>query len=184
MITKKVNEKSFGAKMKQLRQLKKISYEQLANNTGFSQRYLKEIEDGIAIPPVSSVIQIAKALSVDSGSFLSAEEQEAKERRRKESFFKRTQAYAYKTLTPDAETKHMKAFIVTIDPKQDHKMVEYRHEGEEFIYVLKGQVEVMVGENQNLLKKGKTLHFDSGITHKLRNLSNEVAKLLVVLYTP
>jgi len=184
MTTKKLDEKSFGAKMRQLRQTRKVSFEQLANKTGFSQRYLKEIEEGIAIPPVSAVIQIAKALSVDSGSFLSAEEQEASQRRRRESFFKRTQAYSYKTLTPDAEQKYMKAFLVTIDPKQDHRMVEYRHEGEEFIYVLKGHVEVRVGENENLLKKGETLHFNSGITHKLRNLSDEEAKLLVVIYTP
>ena len=170
--------------MKQLRQLRKISFEQLANRTRFSQRYLKEIEEGKVIPPVAAVIQISKALSIDSGSFLSAEEQEALVKRRRESFFKRTQAYSYKTLTPDAETKHMKAFLVTIDPKQDHKMVEYRHEGEEFIYVLKGQVEVIVGENKNLLKKNETLHFDSNIAHKLRNLSDDKAKLLVVLYTP
>jgi len=184
MVTKKLDEKSFGAKMKQLRQFRKISFEHLANMTGFSQRYLKEIEEGITTPPVSAVIQIAKALSIDSGAFLSAEEQEASERKRRESFYKRTQAYSYKTLTPDAETKHMKAFLVTIDPKQDHRMVDYKHEGEEFLYVLKGHVEVMVGENQNLLKKGETLHFNSGVTHKLRNVSDEEAKLLVVIYTP
>lgn len=184
MVIKKIDEKSFGTKMKQLRQFKKISFEHLANTTGYSQRYLKEIEEGMVIPPVSAVIQIAKALSIDSGSFLSAEEQEASEKRRRESFFKRTQAYSYKTLTPDAETKHMKAFLVTIDPKQDHKMVEYRHEGEEFIYILKGQVEVRVGENQNLLKKGESLHFNSGIPHKLRNLSDVDAKLIVVIFTP
>jgi len=184
MAAKKVDEKSFGAKMKQLRKVRKTSLEHLANKTGYSQRYLKEIEEGAAIPPVSAVIQIAKALSIDSGSFLSAEEQAASERRRRESFFKRTQVYSYRTLTPDAETKHMKAFLVTIDPRQDHKMVEYRHEGEEFLYVLKGHVEVMVGENQNLFKQGETLHFDSGIPHKLRNLSDEEAELLVVIYTP
>jgi quercetin dioxygenase-like cupin family protein len=184
MTSKKIDEKSFGAKMRQLRELRKISFGQLASKTGFSQRYLKEIEEGIAVAPVSAVIQIAKALAIDSGSFLSAEEQEASERKRRESFYKRTQAYAYKTLTPDAETKHMKAFLVTIDPKQDHKMVEYKHEGEEFLYVLKGHIEVVVGENQSLLKKGETLHFNSGITHKLRNVSDEEAKLLVVIYTP
>jgi len=184
MITKKVDEKSFGAKMKQLRQLRKTSFEQLANKTGFSQRYLKEIEEGIAIPPVSAVIQIAKALAIDAGSFLSAEEQQASEKRRRETFYKRTQAYSYKTLTPEAETKHMKAFLVTIDPKQDHKMVEYKHAGEEFLYVLKGRIEVIVGEDRNLLKKGETLHFNSGMTHKLRNVSEEEAKLLVVIYTP
>jgi quercetin dioxygenase-like cupin family protein len=184
MPTKPPDKRSFGAQMKQLRQARKASFEQLANRTGLSQRYLKEIEEGIATPPVSAVIQIAKALSVDSGSFLSAEELDASQRRRRESFFKRTQAYSYRTLTPDAEQKHMKAFLVTIDPKMNHQMVEYRHEGEEFLFVLKGHVEVRVGENQNLLKKGETLHFDSGITHKLRNLSDEEAELLVVIYTP
>jgi quercetin dioxygenase-like cupin family protein len=183
-MTTKLDEKSFGAKMKQLRLARKISFEQLAGKTGFSQRYLKAIEEGIAAPPVSALIQIAKALSVDSGSFLSAEDQEASKIRRRETFFKRTQAYSYKTLTPDAEQKHMKAFLVTIDPRQEHKMVEYRHDGEEFLYVIKGHIEVRVGEEQNLLKKGETLHFDSGMTHKLRNLSDEEAKLLVVIYTP
>ncbi len=184
MRPKKMDEKSFGAKMKQLRQVKKLSMEQLADKTGFSERYLKEIEEGTAIPPVSAVIQIAKSLSVDSGSFLSAEARAASEKRRRESFFKRTQAYAYQTLTPEAEVKHMKAFLVTVDPKQDHKMVEYHHEGEEFIYVLKGQVEVKVGEERNLLKKGGNIHFNSSIVHKLRNVSNEKARLLVVIYTP
>jgi len=176
-------EKSFGAKIRQLREAKKISFEELAGKTGFSQRYLKEIENGEAIPPVSAVIQIAKALSIDSGSFLSADE-ETSRKRRTESFYKRTQAYAYKTLTPEAEQKHMKAFLVTIDPRQDHRMVQYQHQGEEFVYVLKGQVEVMVGGHQSILKKGETLHFDSGITHKLRNLGDQDAKLLVVIYTP
>lgn len=180
---KKADE-SFGSKMEQFRQEKKISLERLASETGFAQRYLKEIEKGTVIPPVSAIIRIAKALAIDSGSFLSSEKDELSERRRRESFYKRTQAYSYKTLTPDAGTRHMKAFLVTIESKRDHKMVDYHHEGEEFIYVLKGQVEVIVGENRNLVKKNETLHFNSGITHKLRNLGSQEAKLLVVIYTP
>ena len=183
MTAKKLDEKSFGAKMEQLRAVRKMSLEQLASLTGLSQRYLKEIEQGIANPSVSVVIQIAKALSIDSGSFLSADE-EASEKRRRESYYKRTQAYSYKTLTPDAERKHMKAFLITIDPKEDHKMVEYRHEGEEFVFVLRGEVEVIIGEKQHHLKKDGTLHFDSGTAHKLRNLTDEEAQLLVVVYTP
>ena len=42
----------------------------------------------------------------------------------------------------------------------------------------------MVGENRNLLGSGDSLHFNSSIVHKLRNLSDEKAELLVVLYTP
>lgn len=184
MATKQADGKSFGGQMKQLRQARKVSMESLASRTGLSERYLKGIEEGITVPPVSAVIQIAKALSIDAGSFLSAENQEASEKKRRESFYKRTQAYSYKTLTPSAETKHMKAFLVTIDPKQDHQMVEYRHEGEEFLYVLKGELDVNVGGTPYLLKKDQTLHFDSGLPHKLHNLSDEEARLIVVIYTP
>jgi len=184
MAVKRGDEKSFGGQMKQLRQAKKVSMESLARRTGFSERYLKGIEEGITVPPVSAVIQIAKALSIDAGSFLSAEKGERSERKRRDSFYKRTQAYSYKTLTPHAETNHMKAFLVTIDPKQAHQMVEYRHEGEEFLYVLKGELEVNVGGNPYVLRKDQTLHFDSGLSHKLHNLSDEEAKLLVVIYTP
>ena len=180
----RTDEKSFGTKMQQLRRMRKVSLEKLADETGFSQRYLRDIEEGAVTPPVSTVLQIAKALSVDSGSFLSAEKEKASERKKRESFFKRTQAYAYQTLTPDAATKHMKAFLVTIDPKQDHKMVEYRHDGEVFLYILKGRIEAMVGEERHHLKKGESLHFNSGLTHKLRNLSSEKASLIVVIYTP
>jgi quercetin dioxygenase-like cupin family protein len=42
----------------------------------------------------------------------------------------------------------------------------------------------MVGENRNVLSPGESLHFNSSITHKLRNLSAEKAEMLVVLYTP
>jgi quercetin dioxygenase-like cupin family protein len=184
MEMKKVDEKFFGTKMQQLRQMRKVSLEKLASETGLSQRYLRGIEDGTITPPVSTVLQVAKALAVDSGSFLSAEKHEASEKRKRESFFKRTQAYAYQTLTPDAATKHMKAFLITIDPRQDHKMVEYRHDGEEFLYILKGHIEAMVGEERHHLKKGDSLHFNSGLTHKLRNLGDDKAKLIVVIYTP
>jgi uncharacterized cupin superfamily protein len=78
----------------------------------------------------------------------------------------------------------LKAFRVFIDPKSDHKGVSYQHLGEEFIYVLKGKIEVMVGENRNVLGPNQCIHFNSSIVHKLRNLSSGKAELLVVLYTP
>ena len=97
---------------------------------------------------------------------------------------KRTEDYTYETLTPEARHKHLKAFKISIDPKSDHKGVSYQHQGEEFVYVLKGRVEVTVGENKNTLTPGKSLHFNSSIIHKLRNTSDKKAELLVVLFTP
>jgi len=88
------------------------------------------------------------------------------------------------TLTPGAENKHLKAFRVTVDPMKEHKGVGYQHEGEEFVYVLAGNIEITVGDHVNSLKKGQSLHFNSGIRHKLRNVGRKKAELLVVIYVP
>jgi quercetin dioxygenase-like cupin family protein len=78
----------------------------------------------------------------------------------------------------------LKAFNVSIDAMQDHKGVGYQHDGEEFVYVLAGKVEVTVGDHINILDTGESLHFNSGIRHKLTNIGEEKAEMLVIIYGP
>jgi len=172
---------TIGKKIKRTRTGKKMSLDRVANETGFTINYLKEIEAGKAMPPVGALLQISKALEIDSGSLLKESESNRKSRAR--AYIKRTEDYAYSTLTPGAEHKHLKAFKVTVEAQQDHKGVGYHHEGEEFVYVLSGEVEVTVGEHVNRLKTGDSLHFNSGIEHRLRSVSDENAELIVVIYT-
>ena len=171
-----------GKKIKQARTSKKFSFDRVANETGFSIEYLKSVESGKSIPPVGALLQIARALEIESGSLL--RESESKLESRIKAQTKRTDNYAYTTLTPGAENKHLKAFRITIEAQEDHKGVDYHHEGEEFVYVLAGRVEVTVGEHVNTLEQGDSLHFNSGIQHKLKSVSDETAELLVVLYSP
>jgi quercetin dioxygenase-like cupin family protein len=171
-----------GKKIKAARTSKKFSLDRVANETGFSIEYLKEVESGKSIPPVGALLQISRALEIDSGALL--KEPESKLQSRIKAQTKRTDNYAYTTLTPGAENKHLKAFRVIIEAQQDHKGVDYHHEGEEFVYVLAGKVEVTVGEHLNSLEQGDSLHFNSGIQHKLKSASDETAELIVVIYTP
>jgi quercetin dioxygenase-like cupin family protein len=171
-----------GQRIKAARLKKEISLEEIANETGFSIDDLKKIEAGKKIPPVGALLQISRALKIDSGLLL--REQEASLEARIKAYTKRTDNYAYTTLTPGAENKHLKAFRVTIDPLKEHEGVGYCHEGEEFIYVLKGVVEVGVGQHVNTLKENDSLHFNSGIQHFLRNTGEEIAELIVVVYSP
>ncbi|MFH2219188.1 MAG: XRE family transcriptional regulator [Pseudomonadota bacterium] len=183
MAKKKANAlPPLGKKIKRERVKKKMSLDRLANETGFSIDYLKKIEAGKEIPPVGTLLQLARALDIDSGFFLREQESSLKDRIK--AYTKRTENYAYTTLTPGAENKHLKAFKVTIDPGQDHKGVGYQHEGEEFVYVLDGKIELTVGDHVNTLGTGESLHFNSGIRHMIRNVSDEKSELLVVIYGP
>lgn len=171
-----------GKKIKKARTAKKISLDTLANETGYSVDTLKEIEAGSKPPNVGTLLQISRALKIDSGLLL--EDKKTNLKKRIKEYSKRTENYAYETLTPGAENKHIKAFKVVVEPEQDHKGVGYNHEGEEFVYVLSGKVEVTVGEHINNLKAGDSLHFNSGIPHKMKNPQKDKAELLVVIYGP
>lgn len=171
-----------GKKLKKFRTEKKLTIENVATETGCSVDYLKKVEAGNVMPPVGTLLSISRALDIDSGLLL--KEQEANTSKRVKAYTKRTDNYAYKTLTPGAENKHLKAFHVTVDPEQEHKGVGYRHEGEEFVYVLKGKMEVTIGEHSRALKPNESLHFNSGIQHSMRNTSKETAEMIVVIYQP
>jgi len=172
-----------GKKIKQVRTKKKMSLDNIANETGLPVDRLKKIEAGKEIPPVGALLQIARSLQIDSSLFLK-EQSADKLTNRVEAYSKRTSNYAYATLTPGAENKHLKAFRVTIDPLADHEGVGYQHEGEEFVYVLEGSVEIIVGDHVNKLGKNDSLHFNSGISHNLKNVGASIAELLVVIYGP
>jgi transcriptional regulator with XRE-family HTH domain len=174
-------ETSLGDRIRSVRTEKGITLDQLANETGCSIKTLESIEKNELTPPVGNLLQISKALSLDSGYLFKESD---KKNSRVEAYEKRTENYAYTNLTPGTEKKHLKAFIVTLDPMANHEGVGFQHEGEEFNYVLSGDVAVTVGEHVNHLKQGDALHFNAGIRHNLKNTSNQIAKLLVVIYTP
>ena len=172
-----------GKRLMKLRKEKNLNLGALAHETGLNSSYIVQIEKGEVIPPVSVILQLSRALQIDS-SILLREERKKAGKESEQDYLKRTEDYAYRNLIPDAQQKHLKAFKVFIEPRSAHKGISYQHLGEEFIYVLSGEIEVMVGENKNILNPGGSIHFNSSITHKLRNISELKAELLVILYTP
>jgi electron transfer flavoprotein alpha subunit/transcriptional regulator with XRE-family HTH domain len=173
----------FGARLKKLRNGRSWSVEALAEVTGQTPDFIQQVEADEISPPVSFLLGLAGALGVDPGTFLRKEEQSAIRDRRLESYVRRTENYSYQTLTEGREHDHLRAFMVTIEPHQAHKPVAYKHEGEEFIYVMSGELELTLGSKALVLKSGEHTHFNSYIPHKLKSLSSEPTRCLVVLYT-
>jgi electron transfer flavoprotein alpha subunit len=175
---------SFGQRIKKLREDRKMNLEDLAEKTGQPPEFIEQVESDSLIPPVSFLLQLSQALQIDPSHFLTEQEKMQIDGKRQEAFVKRTQNYSYRTLTPGAADKHLRSFMVTIEPREKHKIVEYKHPGEEFIFVYKGELELTLGNKLHHLKQGETIHFDSETKHKLRNISDEKCELIVTLYTP
>ncbi len=173
----------FGTMVRQLREARGWSAGELARKTGQTPDFVQQVETDQMSPPVAFILRMAQAMEVDPGTFLSKKEQAAIRDRRAQAYHQRTQNYSYATLTPDAENSHLRAFMVTIEPFLAHKPVAYKHEGEEFIFVMSGELEFTLGSKVHVLKSGESIHFNSDVPHKLKNLSSEETQCFVVLYT-
>jgi electron transfer flavoprotein alpha subunit/quercetin dioxygenase-like cupin family protein len=173
----------FGLLVRQLREARDWTPDDLARKTGQTPDFIAHVEADQMSPPVGFILRMAQAMEVDPNTFLNPEEKTAITDQRTQAYYQRTQNYNYKTLTPDAENSHLRAFMVTIEPHQSHKPVAYKHEGEEFIFVMNGELEFTLGSNIHILKTGESIHFNSDMAHKLKNPTAEITKCLVVVYT-
>ena len=181
-MAKKKEVTHVGVRIKRARLDKKLSLDAMANETGLSKEFIKKIESGEQRPSVGTLLQLSRTLQLDSG-FLLKEPEDSVESRA-DAYTKRTDHYAYTPLSPGAENNHLKAFRIVVEAGGSHEGVGFQHEGEEFAYVLDGEVEIQVGDHINTLKTGESLHFNSGIKHDLRNIGEHDAELIVVVYAP
>jgi len=182
MAKVKEHKKSFGQSIQAYRESKKMSLRDLAHETGYPADLLEKVEKDETTAPVALVLQLSRTLKVDVAKLDGDENRKASSRVKSQR--KRAGSYAYTQLTKTGSDKHLGAYLVTIEPDTAHEGVEYHHEGEEFIYVLKGKLSISVGKNTSLLSPGECIHFNSALHHALSNPSSDKTELLVVLYIP
>ena len=78
----------------------------------------------------------------------------------------------------------MEPFLVEIKPDEPSSPIASTHEGEEFIYVLKGSVAITYGMDEHILTEGDSIYLDSIVRHLVRSANGEKALLLAVVYLP
>jgi len=183
-IGKPEAKQGFGQMLKKLREAGKWSLEKLAETTDQSPDFIRQVENDEVAPSVSFLLRLARAFKVDPGTFLGEEQKTMMLDRRTEAYIKRTENYSYQTLTPGAENEHLRAFMISIESRKDHKPIAYKHEGEEFVFVLEGKIELTLAGKPQILNAGESLRFNSEVPHKLKSLSDELSRCLVILYTP
>ncbi len=182
-----------GQKIRELRQKRRYTLQDLSAKTGLSKPLLSQVENGHVMPPVATLLKISRALDVGISHFFQEEEREAKiavtraDERRRLSRRAHQDAdevgYLYESLELHKPRKHMQPLLVTFNPMDKQDMVFYSHEGEECMFVLEGEVEFRTEDEVRTLQAGDCLYFDSDVTHAFRGLGDAPAKALVVVYT-
>lgn len=175
------------ARLKASREERGFTLDELADRTGIDRETLAKVETGETFLPLGHLIKLSKVLSMRMADVIS-EGQEAftivrADRRQSVARFgqaKETKhGYEYASLAPGKKDRKMEPFIVTLYPAStDEASV---HDGQEFIYVLEGEMEAVVGDTRDLLGPGDAIYYDSTTKHLVRAYGDKPAKILAVL---
>ncbi|MBR6831561.1 MAG: cupin domain-containing protein, partial [Tidjanibacter sp.] len=155
---------------------------------------IETIEGGNTLPSLAPLIKIARALGVRLGTFLDDVESlgavvcRAAERKGGYDFSNdnasQVDLMRYFPLSNAKENRHIEPFVIDIKPSETHEYVTQNHEGEEFIYVLEGEVEIDYGKHKYLLGTGDSIHYDCIVKHHVHAAGDKAAKILAVVYVP
>jgi transcriptional regulator with XRE-family HTH domain len=180
-----------GERVKAVRESRHLSLEDISQRTDISVSILEQIEKGNLAPPLGTVIKLAKALDLKMGYFISGEENrpytivrktDRKVVSRYDSKKGAYYGYGYESLAPHKTNRHMEPFLVTLDPAETEDE-RSTHDGQEFIYVMEGTMEVRLGEEIHLLEPGDAIYYDSTVPHLVKCHGQEKTRILAVLYS-
>lgn len=187
---KKANHFKFahiGEQIRRLRLGNHMSLTDLAAQIDTSRSFLSQLEQGKTLPSLSTLKSIANSLGVTVGSLIDDPEEnnqptiKADERPR----LQRLQAgVSIEALTHREIHKQMQPILVTLKPKAISGHEGYVHQGQEFGYVLKGQLKVELEGTTHVLDEGDSIYFDSSRPHQFTNVSDDETIALWVVCPP
>lgn len=177
-----------GREIKSLRKAKNLSLQQVAGACGKSIGFLSQVERGLSTPSISDLHQIAEALDVQISWFFpqggAAEPSDGgvvvrKARRRRLAFASGISDFL---LSPNLDGP-LELLWSVMEPGSDSGHDSYEHEGHEAGVVLRGSLELWVGEQYFKLEEGDSFSFASRTPHRYCN-SGETQTELVWVVTP
>jgi transcriptional regulator with XRE-family HTH domain len=181
-----------GNKIRELRQKRHYTVEDLATKTDLPKALLAEIESGEVSPPIATLIKLAKALNVGMAYFFDEVErvQHISVTRAGERFMVQRRPhhhegevdYVYESLEMNMPGKHMEPFLVEFKPMDRSDMIFMSHRGEEFLYLLEGTLEFRTDDRVEVLNPGDAIYFESEINHSFR-AQEQTAQAVVVVWS-
>jgi quercetin dioxygenase-like cupin family protein len=182
-----------------------VSRETLAERSGLPLDLIRTIEEAGHIPDLAPLVKIARALGVRLGTLLDDHEElgpvvtragEAPAAARFVTGLSREekdsgggspnvpshQGLVFNALAADKGGRHMEPFIVDIEPGAEQE--KSAHEGEEFIYILSGNLSLEYGTASYVLNAGDSVYYDSIVPHRVLPADREPVRILAVIYTP
>ncbi len=175
-----------GEKIKETRTKKKFSLRELAEMTGLSASFISQVEQEKASPSIETLKKIANLLSVKVSYLIEEESEELDMVKKDERRYITSVDSNIKMalLTSSNVEKHMEPILYEIGPYGESGRGYYNHQGEEFIFVIEGCLDIYLEDEIHSLKCGDSFYFKSSKEHRFKNNTDKFTKAIWVVTPP
>jgi len=175
-----------GLNVRQARKKRDMTLDDIARRTNLSRGLLSKIENFRTLPSLPVLAAIARSLNIGMGNLVknvgtetSAPHQLVRANHRVPVKREKSRGFKYATLLArPLGNIGFESFVLTLDPGAKRKPVST--DGDEFIFMLRGEIQFVVGREKFRLSAGDVLYFDGRVPHVPLNLTKSSAELLVI----
>jgi len=177
--------KDIGAKIKALRLENGLTQQELANRCELTKGFISQIERYFTSPSISTLFNILEVLGTNLSEFFNENEEDVYVFTPEDFYEKHDEekSHTVRWIVPNAQKYEMEPIILELEPGGVSDEDE-PHSGEEFGYVLKGEIILKVGKKRYTVKEGNTFYYMTNKTHSLENHSKQKAVVLWVSTPP
>lgn len=172
-----------GKKLKELRLQNDLTLDDLASRSELTKGFLSQVERNLTTPSIATLEDILEALGSNLSEFFREEPEEQVVFSTQDFFVDEQEDYTIEWVIPNAQKNEMEPILLTLHPhKKSQEMVAYR--GEEFGYVLKGNVTLVCENKRYKLKAQETFYLEGKKSHYLYNHGSSDARILWITTPP
>ena len=171
-----------GVKIRELRLKNQLTQEELADRCDLTKGYISQLENDANSPSISTLKDILDCLGCSLTDFF-ADEREAVVFTEDDTFEKESDGCFIRWLVPSSLKNAMEPILMTLKPGKSGG-VDLPHEGEEFGFVLSGEIELALGKSVYKVSEGSSFYFRSDKSHCVTNKGSVSAKLLWISCPP
>ncbi|MBQ9714390.1 MAG: helix-turn-helix transcriptional regulator [Clostridia bacterium] len=174
---------NLGKKIKEMRNQKGLTQEELADRCELTKGYISQLENNLNSPSIATLTDILAALGSNLSEFFQEEEEEKVVFSKNEFIEKDSDGVLWNWLIPNAQKNMMEPVLVELT-EGAATSTDIPHEGEEFGYVLEGKLAIRLGNKQHLCKKGEAFYYPASKPHFIFNKGKGVARFLWISTPP
>ncbi len=172
-----------GKKIKQMRNQKGLTQEELADRCELTKGYISQLENDLNSPSIATLTDILSALGSNLAEFFREEAEEKVVFSKNEFIEKDSDGVLWNWLIPNAQKNMMEPVLVELS-EDASTSGDIPHEGEEFGYVLEGKIAVVLGNKYHTCKKGEAFYYPANKPHSILNKGKGKAKFLWISTPP